>query len=227
MLMGQTHAQDASTAAATPVAPSAQVVSAPVAPNPGVPVSGAGGPCCTVPAGTLIDLELADSLSSHTNKRGDKFALKLATPVQINGLVVLPADTQGIGEIVDAGPAGGGGAPGKLLLAGRYLTWNGTQIPLRGLKLGGAGKSEAGKALGVSLVAGPFAMFIHGGEIELPAGTHVDAKIAADTLLAPIVNPGSPGASGGPASSPPPSNPSTSNSSASNPSAASSSPHQE
>jgi hypothetical protein len=143
------------------------------------------GPCCTIPGGTVIELELTQPVNSKIQKRGEKFGLRLASPVMIGTTVVLPAGTEGVGEIVDAAPSGAGGAPGKLLLAGRYLTSNGTQIPLRGMKLGGAGKNLATTALGVSFAAGPFAMFVHGGNIELPVGTRAEAKIAVDTPIVP------------------------------------------
>jgi hypothetical protein len=142
------------------------------------------GPCCTVPGGTVIELELTQPVNSKIQKRGEKFGLRLASPVTMGTTVVLPAGTEGVGEIIDAAPSGAGGAPGKLLLAGRYLSWNGTQIPLRGMKLGGAGKNLGAAALGVSFAAGPFAMFVHGGNIELPVGTRAEAKIAVDTAIA-------------------------------------------
>lgn len=144
------------------------------------------GPCCHIAAGTPIRLELTDKVTSRDQKRGDKFGLKLAEPLVVGGIVVLPQGVQGVGEVVDAGSSGMGGAPGKLLLAGRYLTWNGQQIPLRGLKIGGAGKDHSQLAMGVGLaVGGVFGLLVHGGNIEVLAGTQADAKIANDLQLPP------------------------------------------
>ena len=144
--------------------------------------------CCHVPSGTPLDLELVDPLSSKLQKRGDTFHIKLSTALELNGKLLLPAGVDGVGEIIDAQPSQGGGAPGKILVAARYLTWNGTKIPLRGTKLGGAGKSNTQAAMAAGIAIGPFGMFIHGGNIGYAQGTHFEAKLAVDTLLAPLAN---------------------------------------
>jgi hypothetical protein len=175
---------------ATPNAPAvvASASTAPTVASPPASASASVSTCCTVLAGTLIEVALAEPLSSRTQKRGDKFRLQLTTPVIVDGVTVLPQGIEGVGEIIDAAPSRAGGAPGKLLLAGRYLSWNGTQIPLRGLKLGGSGKNHSNASMAVALVAGPFGMFVHGGNIELPIGTQAEAKFATDTPLVPIVS---------------------------------------
>ena len=142
--------------------------------------------CCRVPANTVIALEILDVLNSSLHKRGDKFRLRVITPVVIDGRSLIATGTLGVGEIVHAAPARGGGAPGELLIAARSLDVGGQVAPLRGLKLGVTGGDNSGMALGVSFAAGPFAMFIRGHEIEIPAGTRVHAKVAQDVVLAPI-----------------------------------------
>lgn len=141
--------------------------------------------CCRVPANTVIALEILDVLNSSRHKRGDKFRLRVISPVVIDGMSLIATDTLGVGEIVHAAPARGGGAPGELLIAARSLDVDGHVVPLRGLKLGVTGGDNSGMALGVSFAAGPFAMFIRGREIEIPAGTQVHAKVAQDLVLAP------------------------------------------
>lgn len=141
--------------------------------------------CCSVASGTALDLEIVDVLNSSRHRRGDKFALRTAVPLIVDGVEVIPAGTPGIGEVVHAAAARGGGAPGELLIAARSLDVRGQVVLLRGLKLGATGGDNTGMALGVSLAAGPFAMFIRGREIEIPALTRVVAKVAADTTLAP------------------------------------------
>lgn len=139
--------------------------------------------CCRVASGTLIDLEISEPITSWQHKRGDKFQLRLAQPLVVDGRLLVPAGTTGVGEIVHAAAARGGGAPGELLIAARYLDVDGGQLPLRGMKLGGSGGDNSGMALGVSFAAGPFAMFIRGHEIEIPAGTRAHAKVAEDIVL--------------------------------------------
>lgn len=140
-----------------------------------------------VPAGTVVSLEILDTLNSSRNARGDAFAIRVVEAITVDGVVVVPAGIVGRGEVVHAAAARGGGAPGELLIAARSLDLPGPAAPLRGLKLGVTGGDNSGMALGVSLAAGPFAMFIRGREIEIPAGTRVTAKLAADVTAAPPV----------------------------------------
>ncbi|QNP41526.1 hypothetical protein [Lysobacter solisilvae (ex Woo and Kim 2020)] len=139
--------------------------------------------CCRVPAGSLVELEIAQVLSSSALQRGDKFAIRLHAPLLHEGVVVIPAGTVGEGEVVHADRSRGGGKPGELLIAARYLEFDGARIPLRALKFGGQGQDKSNVALGVALAVGPFAHFVHGKEIEIPAGTIVNAKLAQDLPL--------------------------------------------
>lgn len=164
-------AQTPATVTATDPAP--QAAQAPVA----------AGDCCRVAAGTPVELEIADLLSSANRKRGDRFTLRLHAPLLHGGKVVVPAGTAGVGEVVHGERSRGGGKPGELLLAARYLEIDGVQIPLRGLKLGGQGQDKSHVALATSLAVGPFAHFIHGKEIEIPSGTLATAKLAQDLAL--------------------------------------------
>ncbi|TKR33766.1 hypothetical protein FCE95_05660 [Luteimonas gilva] len=146
-----------------------------------------------IPAETVLVIETLEPLSSSALKRGDKFAFRLAEPWPVEGAPALAAGTQGVGEVVHAQAAHGGGAPGELLLAARYLEIGGQRIPLRGYKLGATGKSNAGLALGASFATGPFALFIRGREIEIPAHTRGEARVAQDTALASVpIAPNSP-----------------------------------
>lgn len=141
--------------------------------------------CCTVPANTTVELEILDLLNSSQQKRGDKFRLRVAEPLVLDGVTLIPSGIQGMGEVVHAAAARGGGAPGELLIAARWLDIDGQSLRLRGLKLGVTGGDNSGMALGVSFAAGPFAMYIRGREIEIPAGTRVNARLADDATLAP------------------------------------------
>lgn len=158
-------------AAVTAHATEAQAVAAPMS-EPETPS------CRCVPAGTPIVVEIFDTLVSDERHPGEAFALRLAEPVVVDGVAILPAGTPGGGEIVHAAKARGGGRPGELLLAARYLERDGRRIGLRGLKLGAAGQDRSGTALATSFVAGPFAHFIHGSEMVIPTGTRAPAKLA-------------------------------------------------
>ncbi|MNN12740.1 hypothetical protein D3C81_1257430 [compost metagenome] len=134
----------------------------------------------TIPAGTPVAIEIAEALASSTHKRGDVFAITLIEPLLRDGVEYLPQGTHGTGQIVHAAPARGGGAPGELLIAARTLETSQGPLLLRGFKLGATGDDNSGMALGVSMAAGPFAMFIRGREIVIPAGTRGLAKTMAN-----------------------------------------------
>lgn len=145
--------------------------------------------CCTVPANTTVELEILDLLNSSQHKRGDTFRLRVAEPLVLDGVTLIPAGVLGLGEVVHAAAARGGGAPGELLIAARGLDVDGQKLRLRGLKLGVTGGDNSGMALGVSFAAGPFAMYIRGREIEIPAGTRVNARLAGEATLPPAPGP--------------------------------------
>jgi len=176
---------EAAAAAAAPVspAPGAVPVPAPVpVPVAAAPAEAAGAEAAAsahrVPADTGVMLETAQPLSSATAKRGDGFALRLAEPLLVNGAVVLPAGAACHGEVIHAERSRGGGKPGELLLAARYIEYGGRRIALRGFRLSGAGQEKMGAAIGVAVVAGPLAMFVRGGQIEIPAGARAQARLA-------------------------------------------------
>lgn len=137
-------------------------------------------PATMIAPGSPVIVELVEPVSSRSHKRGDRFAIRLAAPVTLDGKVVLPTGTTGIGEVVDAGSAGMLGKPAKLVLAARYLNLDGRHVPLRTLRLGAVGKDNTNSVMVGSFVpyAGLLAIFIRGGEIEIPAGALAQAKLA-------------------------------------------------
>lgn len=141
----------------------AQEAAAPVAPIAG-PV---------VPKNTIVAITLTQEVSSATAQRGDKFTIKLEQPIKFGEQVVIPAGVAGVGEVVHAQPKGNGGRPGEILVAARYLEFEGRQIPLKGFQLsaGGTDLSSASLwALGL----------VKGSETTLPVGAGGPAKLAQD-----------------------------------------------
>lgn len=135
---------------------------------------------CCLRDGTPVTLEILDPLDSSLLKRGDKFRIRLAEPAMAGGDIVIPAGTEGMGEVVHAEKSRAGGKAGELLIAARHLDHQGNLVRLRGLKLGGTGKDNTAAAIAVAIAAGPFALFVQGREIIIPAGTHAQAKVAQD-----------------------------------------------
>ena len=139
----------------------------------------------SIPAGTQVELELVNTLSSTTSHLADRFAIRLAAPISVNGVEVVAAGAVGQGEVIDVGRSGMGGKQGKLIISARYLDLNGQRVRLRGMTLMAAGESQVDLARHVMLVpyAGIAAGFITGSEISIPSGTRARARLADDVAL--------------------------------------------
>jgi len=148
-----------------------------------VPVAIAPGTALVVPALTPVYLQIDEELSSKTCKPGDHFRLSIAEDVRIGGAIVIPAGSAGEGEVIHAAKSGGGGKAGELILAARYVKVGGQEVRLRSFIIGASGKDHTADALATSFVAGPFAMFVHGGQVVFPRGTAGSAKTAVETQL--------------------------------------------
>lgn len=142
--------------------------------------------CCLIPAGTPVQIQIAQEVGSKTNIPGDKFTIRLAYPITVNGQVVVPEGVKGVGEVVHAAKAGMGGKPGELLVAARYLTVGDVRIPLRGFKLGGQGKDRGSDSLALTMAVGVIGLAVRGGDLMMSDGLEGNAKVASDvTVQAP------------------------------------------
>lgn len=157
-----------------------------------VPESTGVGPtaqeaCCTIPANMQVEIEIAEAVSSRTGQRGDRFAIRLAEDLLVDGITVLPAGTPGVGEIVHAARARGGGKAGELILAARYLEHQGMRVPLRSLRFGRSGQDNDNLVMALTvaggLVGGVTALFVTGRNVDVPAGFHANARTAAEVVL--------------------------------------------
>jgi hypothetical protein len=155
--------------------------------QPTAPVLPPAAAVNTVPAGTEILVEIVTPLSSRTSTVGQIIELRLVEPVMAGDQIAIPAGTTGAGEVIDAAPAGLGGRPGKLVVSGRHLELNGTRIRIRGMtmNLGGERMTNTSTAVSLMPVVGVIGPFIQGGNIEIPAGTRAQARIAVATTVAP------------------------------------------
>jgi hypothetical protein len=136
-----------------------------------------------------VQVELGETVSSANNHVGDKFAIRLAEPIVIEGATAVPAGAIGQGEVIDAGRAGMAGRQGKLIVAARYLELAGRHVRIRGMTFQVSGESHVDLATGVMLLpyAGIAAGFIEGGEIYLPQGKRATAKLAEDVEIPPAL----------------------------------------
>lgn len=126
-----------------------------------------------IPAGTIVQVELTEALSSQTSQQEQLFGLRLAEPIIIDGREIVAAGALGGGEVIDAHPRAFGGRQGRLILSGRFVEIGGQPVRVRGMQMTTAGSD---RALG-SLWAGGF---VQGGAVEIPAGARATAILAAD-----------------------------------------------
>ena len=139
-----------------------------------------------IPAGTTLQLEFAEPLSSRTSTVGQTFALRLVEPIVIDGQVIVEAGAAGGGEVIDAGRSGMGGRQGKLIVSGRYVELQGQRARIRGLQGVLAGEDNSREAVTTVMLVpyvGFMGAFIQGGEIEITEGTRAQARLAADIVL--------------------------------------------
>jgi hypothetical protein len=148
-----------------------------------------GPPTVAVPALTPVSVRLEEPVSSNRNKPGDRFRITVAEDVRVGGALVIPAGSEGEGEVVHAARSGAGGKAGELILAARFVRVGDLQIRLRSFALGAAGVDHTAGALTTSMFIGPFAMFVHGGVITVPPETLGVAKTALEFQL-PVIKGG-------------------------------------
>src|SRR5262245_9467029 len=58
----------------------------------------------TLPAGTVLRVEMLETVSSGTNKPGDRVVAQVVDPIEIDGVVVVPAGSEVTGTVVDVVP---------------------------------------------------------------------------------------------------------------------------
>jgi hypothetical protein len=142
-----------------------------------------------VPALTPVYIRVEEEISSSSHRAGARFRIAVAQDVKAGEVVVLPAGSAGEGEVVHAAKHGAGGKAGELILAARYVRVGDIEVRLRSLALGAVGKDRSENALATSFVAGPFAMFVKGGAVVVPAGTVGLARTALEFDLPAAVSP--------------------------------------
>lgn len=130
-----------------------------------------------IPKKTMLNVELIEPANSKTHKKNQQVEFKTTENLIINGVVVIPKGTVGMGYVYEVQKAGGFGRKGVLRIAGKEIkTLNNVSVPLRkGLE--GKGKTDGGAvavAGAVSLVGG---LFMKGSNINYPAGTDFQVEV--------------------------------------------------
>ena len=145
-----------------------------------------------IPALTPVRITIKAHLGSKISTSGDTFALELADPIVVDGKVLVPAGTTGMGEVVHAKNSGGSGAGGELILAARYLEFGGRRMRLRSLNFAVAGTDAYGTVQSINVAAAVampalslIGFLVKGKGIDIPEGMEAMAKTAEPFVLDP------------------------------------------
>ena len=160
-----------------------------------------------VPAGTVMEVELLEGLSSQTSEVGDIFRVRVASDVSSDGAVGIPAGAEIVGVVTEAVPLGKVGGRAKLGLKFTDLVLpNGRTVPIDaslvqqgsnetrrdaatigGAAAGGAilgrvlNKKDRSKGTIIGAIIGAAAGAVlasrNGEEVVIPEGTRVDLKL--------------------------------------------------
>jgi hypothetical protein len=152
-------------------------------------VASAGEQTILVPAGTDVPIHVLGDVSSRTAHEGDRFQIQTARDVVVHGLVVIPADSDGEGQISAVGRAGGNGHSGSLEL---HFNWvhsaDGGKIRLRDTSQkqtedDRAGAKSTATIIGVATlgIGGLFGHnFAHGKEVVVDPKSVLNAFVASN-----------------------------------------------
>ncbi|MFP5284472.1 MAG: glycine zipper domain-containing protein, partial [Thermoanaerobaculia bacterium] len=160
-----------------------------------------------VPAGTVMEVELLEGLSSQTSEAGDIIRARVASDVATDGAVGIPAGSEILGVVTEAVPLGKVGGRAKLGLKFTDLVLpNGRTVPIDatlmqqgnsetrrdaatigGAAAGGAilgrvlGKKDRSRGAVIGAIIGAAAGAViasrNGEEVVIPEGTRLDLKL--------------------------------------------------
>lgn len=138
-----------------------------------------------IPKGTIVTLQNLDSLDSKTAQEGDTVRFTVADDVLVGDVIAIPKGMEAEGTITKARKSGRFGKDGKIEITYHTVrAADGTPVPLIiGEKVKEQYKNTAG-AVGASaagaIILGPVGLvgglFVHGNDVEIPAGTDMYAE---------------------------------------------------
>lgn len=160
----------------------AQVVEPAAAPQAIAPVATTNA---VLRAGTPVQLRLMEEITTQKKaaRVGQRFMLEIAAPVEVNGVIVIPAGTPAWGEITEVRNKGMWGKSGKLTARLLYLRVNGRQIRLTG-SFDDKGVTGTAGVVGAIAVVPVVGFFVTGTSAVFPKGGEVGGFIDEDVQLA-------------------------------------------
>ena len=133
-----------------------------------------------IPDGTVLTVRLTESLSSELNDKGDTFLASLASPITLGDRVVVPADAEVQGRVVEVQSAGRfSGRPGLVIEVTR-LAYNGQSYELNSSQYSKQGASRTTRTA-ATIGGGAGVGALIGGILGGGRGAAIGAMIGAGT----------------------------------------------
>jgi hypothetical protein len=150
-----------------------------------------------IPAGTLVSIRFLSTLSSKINKTGETFNFQISENVFLDNKLIIPVNSEGVGEITKAKKATLLSRPGKLEMEFKSLSaLDGTPLSL----ILGEKAEEENKRLYVAVGAGllgliilsnpiglVFGALIPGKNVKIDEGTEIFLQVKEDTTVIALV----------------------------------------
>jgi len=154
-------------------------------PEPGPVIAAAPTTNAVLRAGTPVSLRILEEVTTKEKKArvGQRLRMEVASPVEYNGVVVIPAGTPAEGEITSVRNKGMWGKSGHLGARALWTRVNGRQVRLAGTFDDKGVTGTAGVVASIALI--PLAgFFVTGTSAVLPAGGMVPGFLDEDLELA-------------------------------------------
>ncbi len=126
-----------------------------------------------IPVGTLVPIRFLSTLSSKNNKAGETFNFQISENVFLDNKLIIPVNSEGVGEITKAKKATLLSRPGKLEMEFKSLSaLDGTSLSL----ILGEEAEEENKRLYLAVGAGILGLIILSSPVGLVLGALVPGK---------------------------------------------------
>ncbi len=130
-----------------------------------------------------IEGEKRDKRKERFTNRGEIFYMSVVDDVSIDGAIIIPRGSRGVGEILSVTGRGGFGKSGKIEVKLNFVEVRGKRYEMEGAHLQ-KGKGQGNLAAAGVILAGPVAgIFIKGEEADIPAGTRLTFRTKDDIIL--------------------------------------------
>lgn len=136
-------------------------------------------------AGTPVSLRLLEEVTTKEKQArvGQRFRMEVASPVEYNGVVVIPAGSPAEGEITSVRNKGMWGKSGYIGARAVSLNLNGRSIRLSG-SFDDKGVTGTGGVIGAVVVVPLAGFFVTGTSAVLPMGSQIKAFLDEDLHFA-------------------------------------------